>query len=112
MSAGSRPASRRATPSRAVSHCPDNDCQRVQAEALTRIADALESLAPAANTVHDLADRLERLCVFMRKKGPWLLASAPLIASIVGAVIPELGPAVRAIASALAASAAVPGVEG
>lgn len=104
------PTPRRPAPP-AVSHCPDNDCQRTQAEALVRIADALESLAPAANTVHDLADRLERLCVFLRKKGPWLLASAPLIASIVGAVIPELGPAVRAIASALAASAAVPGVE-
>jgi len=84
--------------------CPRNDdCQRSQAEALTRIADALESLAPAANTVHDLADRLERLCVFLRQKGPWLLASAPVIASIVGAVIPELGPLARAIAGALTA---------
>lgn len=103
------------TPSRApaprTAHCPDNDCQQTQAEALTRIADALESLAPAANTVHELADRLERLCVFLRKKGPWLLASAPVIASIVGAVIPELGPTVRAIAVALA-GAAVPGAEG
>lgn len=87
--------------------CPRNDdCQRIQAEALTRIADALESLAPAANTVHDLADRLERLCVFLRKKGPWLLASAPLIATIVGALIPELGPMARAIATAMAAQAA------
>lgn len=100
-----------ATPSPRGAYCPKNDCQREQAEALARIADALESLAPAANTVHELADRLERLCVFLRKKGPWLLASAPVIASIVGAVIPELGPTVRAIAAALVASA-VPGAEG
>ena len=110
MATTPRPPRRPAAPSRAVSHCPDNDCQRVQAEALTRIADALESLAPAANTVHELADRLERLCVFLRKKGPWLLASAPVVASIVGAVVPELAPWLRAIAGALA-SQAVPGVE-
>lgn len=102
------PAPRAAT---RTAHCPDNDCQRTQAEALTRIADALESLAPAANTVHDLADRLEKMCIFLRKKGPWLLASAPLIATIVGALIPELGPFARAIATALAAQA-IPGAEG
>ncbi len=101
------PAARRPT----QPHCTENDCQRQQAEALTRIADALESLAPAANTVHDLAARLEKLCVFLRKKGPWLLASAPLIASIVGAVIPELAPWARAVASALAAQA-IPGADG
>lgn len=106
------PVARRAAPPPADGHCPRNDdCQQAQAQALTRIADALESLAPAANTVHDLADRLERLCVFLRKRGPWLLASAPVIASIVGAVIPELAPWARNVGAALA-GLTVPGAVG
>lgn len=87
-------------------HCAENDCQRQQAEALTRIADTLDQLKPAAEVVHDLADRLEKLCKWSRRWGPWLLASAPLVASIVGAISPELKPLVEAVATAIAAQAA------
>lgn len=111
MSRTPAPRPGRAAADRA-SHCPDNDCQRTQAEALTRIADALERLAPLSDAVHDLVGRAERMCVFLRKRGPWLLASAPVVASIIGAVAPELGPMARAVASAIAAQAAIPGVEG
>lgn len=106
----SRTPARRAVAPPPAAGCPRNDdCQMRSTEALESIAASLISLTPAANTVHDLADRLERLCVFLRKKGPWLLASAPLVASIVGAVIPELGPWVKAIAAAFAAQAGAGG---
>ena len=118
-----RPASRR-TP---ADHCPRNDdCHRQMAEAQTRLADHFDHLfgPPGADpeeqgeamkvlvTLGQIGGKWLQFCVFLRKRGPWLLASAPLIASVVGAVIPELGPLARAVATALVAPAGVPGVEG
>lgn len=85
------PAARaRADQSRPL-HCPDNDCQRQQAEALTRLADHLDHLfgQPGADpedqgeamkalvTLGEIGGKWLRFCAFVRKWFPrvgwWLL---------------------------------------
>lgn len=119
------PAPRRAERT-ADPFCPRNDdCQATQAEALTRLANHFDHLfgPPGADPdeqgeamkvlviLGDIGGKWLGFCDVLRKRGPWLLASAPLIATVVGALIPEMAPALRAIAGALAA-AAIPGAGG
>lgn len=75
------PARRPAAP---LSHCPDNDCQREQAQALTRIAAVIEAaqadfheLKPILQNIGEIAGKWLRFCAFVRKWFPkvgwWLL---------------------------------------
>jgi hypothetical protein len=73
----------RTTTPRARPHCPDNDCQRQQAEALSRIAEVgektlqeLQELKPHLEAFGDVAARWLRFCAFIRKWFPklWWLA--------------------------------------
>lgn len=72
---------------------------------MTRIADSLDEVKPAADVVHDLAARLDKLCQFVRRRGPWLLASIPVVLSAVGAITPELASGLKAALAALGAAA-------
>ncbi|MDP3405038.1 MAG: hypothetical protein Q8S03_10140 [Brevundimonas sp.] len=81
--------------------CPDGESVDRMATAMERIADSLESLQPAADVVHGLAARLDGLCRFMRRRGPWLLASIPFVLSAVGAITPELADGLKSLIAAL-----------
>ncbi|QTC90471.1 hypothetical protein IFJ75_14470 [Brevundimonas goettingensis] len=69
--------------------------------AMERIADSLDDLKPAADVVHDLADRLGRLCQFVRKRGPWILGAIPVVLSAIGAITPELAQGLKRVIAAL-----------
>lgn len=73
---------------------------------MERIADSLEDLKPAADVVHDLADRLDKLCQFVRRRGPWILASIPVVLSAIGAITPELAAALKTAIAAVVGAAA------
>ena len=85
--------------------CPDAESADRMAAAMERIADSLEDLKPAADVVHDLAGRLDRLCQFVRRRGPWILGSIPIVLSAVGAITPELAAGLKAALAALAGAA-------
>ena len=93
-----KPRAPRVIPNR----CPDAESADRMAAAMERIADSLEDLKPAADVVHDLAGRLDRLCQFFRRRGPWILASIPVVLSAVGAITPELAAGLKAALAALA----------
>ena len=97
MTESTRPRSR-AIPNR----CPDAESADRMASAMERIATSLEDLKPAADVVHDLAARMDLLCQFMRRRGPWILASLPIVLSAVGAITPELAAGLKAALAALA----------
>jgi len=86
--------------------CPDGESADRIAAAMERIADSLEDLKPAADVVHDLADRLDKLCQFTRRRGPWILASIPVVLSAIGAITPELAAALKAAIAAVVGAAA------
>lgn len=91
---------------RLANRCPDGESIDRMATAMERIADSLDDLKPAADVVHDLAGRLDRLCQFVRRRGPWLLASIPVVLSAIGAITPELASGLKAAITALGAAAA------
>lgn len=73
-----------AAPARPPVHCPDNDCQREQAQALSRIAAVIEAaqadfheLKPILVNLGEIAGKWLRFCAFVRKWFPkvgwWLL---------------------------------------
>lgn len=97
-----KPRAPRAIPNR----CPDAESADRMSAAMERIADSLEDLKPAADVVRDLAGRLDRLCQFFRRRGPWILASIPVVLSAVGAITPELAAGLKAALAALAGVAA------
>lgn len=89
-------------PVRLPNRCTEAESLEAIATAMTRLADSLDDLKPAANVVHDLAGRLDKLCQFIRRRGPWILASIPVVLSAVGAITPELAAGLKAAISALA----------
>lgn len=87
--------------------CPEFEVTERIATAMERIAQSLEDLKPAADVVHDLAARLDALCRFARRRGPWILASIPVVLSAMGAITPELAAGLRtAIATLIAGASA------
>lgn len=93
------------TPREIPNRCPDAEATDRMASAMERIADSLEDLKPAADVVHDLAGRLDKLCQFVRRRGPWILASIPVVLSAIGAITPELAAGLKAALAALAGAA-------
>lgn len=68
------------------------DPEAAAAFALAKAIDrATERLAPAADTIVGFGHRLDALCNWLKKWGPWVLASIPLVASAVGGAAPEVG---------------------
>lgn len=92
---------RGAKPARLPNRCTEAESLENMTAALTRIADNLDELKPAAEVVHDLADRLDKLCRFLKTRGPWLLASIPFVLSAVGAVTPEVAAGLKAVIAAM-----------
>jgi hypothetical protein len=68
------------------------DPEAVAAFALAKaINRATDRLGPAADTIVGFGHRLDVLCAWLKKWGPWALASVPVIASVVGGAAPEVG---------------------
>ena len=73
--------------------------------AMNRFADAAEKIAEAvlaAVTFCDgIAHRLDALCSFLKRKGPWLLASIPTVLVAVQAISPNAAAALKAAIAVL-----------
>lgn len=80
----------------------------------TDMADAIRDLAKAIDRHADHTKpigeffegatvRVEKLCVFLKKKGPWLLALGPTALLIVQSVSPSAAAALKAIIASLPA---------
>lgn len=95
--AKSRP---RAIPNR----CPEAESAERGAAALERIAVSLEKIEPAAEVVHDFADRLEKLCGFLRKRWPLLVTYLPAIYIVINAISPTAAATFKALLAALPTS--------
>lgn len=89
---------------RLPNRCTEAESMEALVVQMTRIADNLDELKPAAEVVHDLADRLDKLCRFMKTRGPWLLASIPFVLSAVGAITPEVAGGLKAVIAAMGIS--------
>lgn len=106
---------RRASVSHLADH-PDNldreflKARRAQADATAALAAAIVGattrFGPVADTVHSFGMRLDALCLFLKKKGPWMLASVPMVLVLVNAVSPQaaagLAESIAKITAALA----------
>ena len=101
---------RPAAPAPTHNSCPELISE--QTVATHRVADAIESLAgavregtiafqPAADTVAGAGQRLDALCSFLAKKGPWLLASVPAVLLAIGAISPNAAAGLKAGIAAL-----------
>lgn len=62
------------------------------AKALHRLADVGEVLAPAADTVHGLGERLDKLCAWLTSSKPWKLLALFLILTQTISRAPEEAP--------------------
>jgi len=85
------------TPNPLQNQCPDCDGVDRMARAMERVASGIEEALPALQVIHDLAGRLDRLCAFVRRRGPWILASIPVVLSSVGAITPQLANGLKAL---------------
>lgn len=92
---------------------PIADAIHAHANSLAGVADALQMLASevrAATAQRRPVDefyagatlRLDRLCQWLKVKGPWLLACAPVTLVAVQAISPEAGKALASILQELA----------
>lgn len=93
--------SQRSKPARLPNRCTEAEGMDALVAQMTRIADSLDDLRPAAGVVHDLAGRLDKLCQFIKRRGPWILASIPLVLSAMGAITPEIAAGLKAAITAL-----------
>lgn len=91
-----------------ANRCPDGQALDTLAESASRIADALEELRPTAEVVRGFGERLDKLCEFLRRRGPWLLAAVPLVLTAINALSPEAARALGAVISALGGVPAAP----
>lgn len=57
--------------------------------------DAAEKLEPALETIAGFGGRLDALCRWLKKYGPWLLASAPGVLVAIGAISPNAAAALK-----------------
>lgn len=73
--------------------CAQAEATRELAAEVRKLTDELVIFAkaaePALNTVTGFGERLDALCLFFRKRGPWILASAPGVLVAIGAVSPN-----------------------
>lgn len=79
---------------------------KATAQLAAAISTAVDRFGPAADTFHGFGERLDALCIFLQKKGPWFLASVPMILVAINAISPTaatgLAEALAKIAAALA----------
>lgn len=67
------------------------------------IHDASATFAPLAEAASAVIHRLDMLCDFLRKKGPWILGSIPTVLVAIQAISPQ---AAKALAAMLHAAGA------
>lgn len=88
--------------------CRAEEAAEASAVAMARVADELaamretvahaaDRLAPAADRVHDFAERLDKLCCWLRRWGPRLLWAAPLVITLMNGLSPEVAEAVKVL---------------
>lgn len=84
--------------------------RQAQAKATAKLADAIseavDRFGPAADTIHGFGDRLDALCMFLQKKGPWLFASIPMILVAVNAISPSAATSLAEVLTKIAAALA------
>lgn len=72
---------------------------------MDRLATAVEGIGedvkPAAAFFGGASARLDALCQFLRKRGPWILASIPSVLVTIGALTPSAARGVNAVLAAL-----------
>lgn len=77
------------------------------AAAMNRLADVFEQgfqqMAPAFETVHGFGARMDALCGWLKKRGPWLLASVPVVLTAINALSPQAAKTLTAILTGLGA---------
>jgi len=96
-----RPSRRPASIPNREPACVDAEDFRAAVVQLTRLADSVEKVVPAADVVHDFADRLDKLCSFLRKRWPLLIAYLPAIYIAINAISPTASATIKAIIAAL-----------
>lgn len=73
--------------------CEQAEATRELAAEVRKLTDELVIFAkaaePALETVTGFGQRLDALCLFFRKRGPWILASAPGVLVAIGAISPN-----------------------
>lgn len=55
---------------------------------------ATDRFGPAADTIVGFGARLDLLCAWLKKWGPWALASVPFIATLIGGLSPNAAEAI------------------
>lgn len=72
---------------------PTTKALMAQAKAMEEVAAAInravDTFEPAMATVHSFGLRLDALCMFLRKKGPWILGSIPGVLVAIQAITPQ-----------------------
>lgn len=69
------------------------EAMRAVGAALERVADEIRAATaqrePVDRFYEGASSRLDKLCQFLGKKGPWLLGSAPLVLVSINAISPQ-----------------------
>lgn len=101
-----RPA--KAKPAAVVDHTTalDTELGEKLLEQLTRIADGVDHIMPAAEKIDDFGNRLDLMCAFLRRWARRLWWIIPLAMTFANSISPELGEALGKIALHAAQAAA------
>lgn len=119
-----RPAAARAKPRPATPiECRADVAAEATAKAMGEVASELRAmrkavtaaadrLGPAADRVHDFAERLDRLCLWFKRWGPRLAWTLPVILTLMNGLSPEVAEAVRFLAERAVIALAAEGAGG
>jgi hypothetical protein len=84
-----------------------DDGEEQLAAAVNRLADVFEKgfeqMSPAFETVHGFGARCDALCMWLKKRGPWLLASVPVVLTAINALSPQAAKTLTSILTGLGA---------
>ena len=76
---------------------------KAQADFTAAIQRAVDILEPGMNTLHGFGERLDGLCAFMKKRGPWILGAIPGVLVAIQAISPQAAKGLQAALVALGA---------
>lgn len=78
-----------------------------EAAAALKLAAAIDRatarLGPAADTIVGFGHRLDLLCAWLKKWGPWALGTAPIVLTVIGGSSAQVGQVIAALIKAYAA---------
>lgn len=100
------PSARRIPVSDPLPAEPLAEAVREHAKAMHRVADAIVAATaqrePVDQFYEGATERLNLLCAWLKRRGPWLLASIPMVLVAVQAISPEAGKALAAVLQGIA----------